>query len=74
MYHDIYAVHGAAQAFLIAHIADKIANAGIIEPKNFPHIVLLKLITTINNHFGGVIFIQQDTNKFLPERSCTASD
>ena len=68
---DIHAVEGAPQALLIAHVADKIAQVGVVETR-LAHLVLLQFVAAEDDHLGRLIFVQQDADEFLAKRAGSA--
>ena len=63
----------AQQAGWIAHIPDKIAQAGVVEAGG-THVMLLQFVAAENYQPLGMIFPQHDFDELLPERTRPAGD
>ncbi len=57
MHHQVDPVHGAHQAVLIPHVANKVADAIVVEPGH-AHFVLLQFIAAENDDLLRLIVIQ----------------
>jgi len=68
-----HAGKGALQALLVANIAEKIAQAGMIDSRG-AHFMLLQFIAAEDDEFLRPILIQHDLHKLFAERSCASCD
>ena len=73
MHHHRDARKRTLQAAGIAHVADEIAQAGMVEAGG-AHVMLLEFVAAENHQPLGVIFPQHDLDELLPERSRAARD
>jgi len=72
---NIDAVHGAIEPVAVAHVADKIAHAGIpLFIKLLTHIELLQLVPTKNDEFSRSMVFEHGGEKLLTERTGSPGD
>jgi len=73
MHHNVDAVERPHKALAIAYIANEVANRRVIITAG-THLVLLELITAVDNDFSGVIFLEHNLNKLFAEGPCPPGD
>ncbi len=66
VHHDGYAGKRALQALCIAHVADEIAQAGMIESRR-PHVVLFEFVAAEDDELLGMVLAQHHLDKLLAE-------
>ena len=66
MHDDIHTVESPFEPGQIAHIADEIAQVGVVEARH-AHLMLFELIPAVNDQPRRVNFFQHDFDEFMPE-------
>ena len=70
--HDVHAVHGLRQAFLVAHVTDEVAHAGRVE--FLRHLVLLELVAREDHDARRLVALQQGFDVLLAEGTGAPGD
>jgi hypothetical protein len=65
MDNNIHAMHGADEAFAVAHVADEIAQARVVESADL-HFVLFQLVAAEDDDLLRLFLFKQDLVNFLP--------
>ena len=73
VHHDGDSGKGALQALRVAHIADEVAQAGMIEARR-PHVVLLEFVAAEDDELLRMVVAQHQLHELLPERARPARD
>ena len=73
VHHHRHSGKGALQALRIAHVADEVAQAGMIEARR-PHIMLLQFVAAEDDELLRMVVAQHHLDELLPERSRPARD
>lgn len=70
---DIHTVHRADKPLAVAHIADKIAQRGMVESLH-AHFMLFQLVAAEDDDFPRLFFLEQGLRELLAEGTCSTSD